>query len=418
MSKRKTPLHLFEAFGVELEYMIVERDSLKVKPITDKLIYDQVGEYLSDVEFGDIAWSNELVLHVVELKTQGPVQNLAGLQWKMLEHVRKINQMLQKYDAMLLPTGAHPLMNPDTDTQLWPHEHNAIYEAYNKVFDCRGHGWANLQSTHLNLPFANDEEFEKLHAAIRVLLPIMPALSASSPILDGRLTGLDDTRLEVYRHNQDRIPAIAGSIIPEQAFSKAAYEAIILNPIYEAIKPYDAEGILQDEFLNSRGAIARFQRNAIEIRLLDIQESPVADLAIVQAVVGVLQALVAERWAKISELKKWDEKRLASILHQVIAKGQQAIITDLEFIGLFGFKCTENCTVGELWKHLVKETLTLDDEPEVAYALHVILSRGNLSRRISEAAGDAPSEEKIKEVYQNLAICLQNGGVFLPEKPC
>ena len=398
--------------------MIVDRDSLEVKPITDKLIYDEVGEYLSDVEFGDIAWSNELVLHVVELKTQGPVNKLEGLQWKMLEHVRKINQMLEKYNAMLLPTGAHPFMNPDTDTKLWPHEYNAVYEAYNKIFDCRGHGWANLQSTHLNLPFANDAEFEKLHAAIRVLLPIIPAISASSPILEGKLSGLDDTRLEVYRHNQDRIPIIAGKIVPEQAFSKQEYEDRILKPIFEAIKPHDADGVLQDEFLNSRGAIARFQRNAIEIRLIDIQESPVADIAILQAVVAVLQALVSERWTSIGELKNWHEDKLASILNAVICKGQQAIITDLDYLKLFGFNCTENCTVGELWKHLAKETMQLDDQPEMAYALHVILSRGNLSQRIVKATGDNPSADQIKEVYRNLATCLINGGVFLPEKPC
>ncbi|WP_439882970.1 carboxylate-amine ligase [Pontibacter sp. MBLB2868] len=418
MSNRKTPLHLFQGFGVELEYMIVQKDSLKVSPITDKLIYDEVGAYVSDVEFGEIAWSNELVLHVVELKTQGPVESLPGLQWKMLEHVRKINQMLEKYDAMLLPTGAHPLMNPDTDTRLWPHEYNAIYEAYNKIFDCRGHGWANLQSTHLNLPFANDTEFEKLHAAIRLLLPIIPAISASSPVLDGKISGFDDTRLEVYRHNQDRIPSIAGKIIPERAFSKAEYEEKILNPIYADMKPYDQEGVLQEEFLNSRGAIARFQRNAIEIRLIDIQESPVADMAVLQAVVAVLQALVSERWISIAELKKWEEEKLAAILSDVIKNGQQAVITDFDFLACFGFKCNENCTVGELWKFLVNETLVLDEQPEVAYALHVILSRGNLSRRILEAIGQNPSEQKIMEVYRQLAICLHNGGVFLSGKPC
>ena len=150
----KRTLGLFQGFGVELEYMIVSKKDLRVLPITDKLIYDEVGQYISDVEFGDIAWSNELVLHVVELKTQGPVRSVEGLHYKFQEHVQKINQMLEKYDAMLLPTGAHPLMDPDTETQLWPHEHNAVYEAYNRIFDCKGHGWANLQSTHLNLPFA------------------------------------------------------------------------------------------------------------------------------------------------------------------------------------------------------------------------------------------------------------------------
>ncbi|MFD2515700.1 glutamate-cysteine ligase family protein [Pontibacter locisalis] len=417
-SRKNTPLHLFEGFGVELEYMIVQKDSLEVSPITDKLIYDEVGAYVSDVEFGDIAWSNELVLHVVELKTNGPVQKLADLQWKMLEHVRKINQMLEKHNAMLMPTGAHPLMNPDTDTKLWPHEYNAIYEAYNQIFDCRGHGWANLQSTHLNLPFANDEEFEKLHAAIRLLLPIIPAISASSPILDGKISGFDDTRVEVYRHNQERIPSIAGKIIPERAFSKEEYEEKILKPMYADIAPYDKEGVLQDEFLNSRGAIARFQRYAIEIRLIDIQESPVADMAVLQAIVAVLQALVSERWVKLGELKKWDEEKLSCILSDVIKNGQQTVIKDFTFLSVFGYNCSENCTVGELWKYLVKETMVLDDQPEIAYALHVILSRGNLSRRILEAVGENPSIEQIKKVYSQLTVCLHNGGVFLSDKLC
>lgn len=418
MDKPKKPLHLFEGFGVELEYMIVQHDTLQVLPITDKLIYDEVGEYLSDVEFGDIAWSNELVLHVVELKTQGPVKSLVNLQEKFQKHVQKINSMLSKYNAMLLPTGAHPLMNPFTETKLWPHEHNAVYEAYNRIFDCRGHGWANLQSTHLNLPFYDDAEFEKLHAAIRVLLPIMPALSASTPILDGAITGLTDTRLEVYRKNQQKIPSITGKVVPEAVFSYAAYEQQVLQPMYREVAPYDPDGTLQEEFLNSRGAIARFERNTIEVRLLDIQESPLADLAILQAIVMVLQALIAERWVPLQELKSWHEDRLSAILLEVIAKGQEAILADKDYIRLFGYDCSEDCTVGELWKHLVQDVISLDEQPEVANALNIIVSRGNLSKRILTALGTAPTEEKIREVYQQLAVCLQKGGVFLQNEPC
>ncbi|GAB3526933.1 glutamate-cysteine ligase family protein [Pontibacter brevis] len=418
MNNPKQTLHLFQGFGVELEYMIVQRDTLQVVPITDKLIYEEVGEYLSDVEFGDIAWSNELVLHVVELKTQEPARSLLGLQEKFQAHVQKINGVLEKHNAMLLPTGAHPLMNPDTDTQLWPHEHNAVYEAYNRIFDCRGHGWSNLQSTHLNLPFANDEEFAKLHAAIRVLLPIIPAISASSPILDGKVTGLQDTRLEVYRHNQDKIPAIAGKIVPEAVFSKQEYEEQILQRIYQDIAPHDTEGVLQEEFLNSRGAIARFVRDAIEIRIIDIQESPVADIAVLQAIVMVLEALVAERWVPLADLKKWDENELAALLLEVIRKGQKAVVTNPDYARCFGFVCSGNCTAGELWKHLVEELLVLDDEPEVAHALNILVSRGNLSTRILKATGEDPSDEKIREVYQQLARCLQQGGVFLPGELC
>lgn len=416
--QQQSPLHLFEGFGVELEYMIVQRGDLRVLPITDKLIYDEVGAYLSDVEFGDIAWSNELVLHVVELKTNGPAGSLAGLSEKFQQHVQKINEMLTKYDAMLLPTGAHPLMNPYTDTKLWPHEHNAVYEAYNRIFDCRGHGWANLQSTHLNLPFADDQEFGKLHAAIRILLPLIPAISASSPILDGKVTGLQDTRLEVYRHNQDKIPAIAGKVIPEAVFTKKEYEEQIFQRIYKAVAPYDPEGILQDEFLNSRGAIARFSRNAIEIRLIDIQESPAADVAVLRAVTGVLQALVAERWATIVHLQKFKEDMLAAVLLEVIRKGQNAVIRNQDYLSCFGVSGAEGVTAGELWQHLVREALELEDEPETAYILNTITSRGNLAVRILEATGGNPAEEKIREIYRQLAVCLQQGGIFLHDEPC
>ena len=76
MSKK---LGLFEAYGVELEYMIVANGSLNVLPICDRLIEAECGRIESEIERGSIAWSNELVLHVVELKTAAPSPTLLGL---------------------------------------------------------------------------------------------------------------------------------------------------------------------------------------------------------------------------------------------------------------------------------------------------------------------------------------------------
>jgi hypothetical protein len=58
---------LFEVTGIEIEYMIVDRETLAVRPIAD-LVLGADGE----LELGSIACSNELVLHVIELKTNGP----------------------------------------------------------------------------------------------------------------------------------------------------------------------------------------------------------------------------------------------------------------------------------------------------------------------------------------------------------
>ncbi|HEY5623468.1 MAG TPA: glutamate-cysteine ligase family protein, partial [Gammaproteobacteria bacterium] len=261
---------LFEATGVELEYMIVRQDSLDVEPIADVLLHRVAGAYEAEVALGPLAWSNELAMHVLEFKTNGPTVDLPGSVPDFDDHVRRANRLLGELGACLMPTAMHPWMDPHAELRLWPHEYSPVYEAFNRIFDCSGHGWANLQSAHVNLPFASDEEFGRLHSAIRLVLPLVPALAASSPIVDGRVTGTLDTRLDVYRTNTRRIPSVTGRVIPEPAMTRAEYEARILEPMYRAIAPHDPDGILRHEWLNARGAIARFDRGAIEIRVIDV----------------------------------------------------------------------------------------------------------------------------------------------------
>ena len=250
------PLDLFEAVGIELEYMIVAQDTLSVMPVADKVLTAKAGKLVSDLEDGSMGWSNELVLHVIELKTNGPAASFDGLAEAFHRHISEINHLLSPMGGRLMPTACHPWMDPLTETVLWPHEYSPIYEAYDRIFSCQGHGWSNLQSMHINLPFNGDEEFGRLHAAIRLLLPIMPALTAASPILDGKTTGFMDGRMEVYRHNSEKIPSIAGLIIPEPVYDRRTYERDIFQRMYADIAPFDPDNVLQDEFLNSRGAIA------------------------------------------------------------------------------------------------------------------------------------------------------------------
>jgi gamma-glutamyl:cysteine ligase YbdK (ATP-grasp superfamily) len=405
------PLSLFQAYGVELEYMIVDGASLAVRPIADRVLEAAAGHITSEVELGEIAWSNELALHVIELKTNGPAQSLEPLPELFQEQIGRINAILEKRGARLMPSAMHPWMDPDTELRLWPHDYNPVYEAYNRIFDCRGHGWANLQSVHLNLPFADDEEFGRLHAAIRLLLPILPALAASSPIVERRASGMQDTRLEVYRKNSQRIPSITGSVIPEPVFTRTDYERQIFQRMYADIAPFDPEKILQQEFLNSRGAIARFDRQTIEIRVLDVQECPLADLAICAAVSGVLQAMCGERWTSAAEQQSLSVAPLAAILLASIWEADAAVIDDERFLAQFGY-AGASATANELWRHLVESTM-----PAAApwqRPLATILDRGPLSRRIMRALGsEAPSQDRLDAVYRDLCACLAEGTPFL-----
>jgi carboxylate-amine ligase len=401
--------HLFEVYGIELEYMLVQKSTLKVTPIVDELLTKKNGSLTSDIENGAIAWSNELVAHVVELKTNGPTSDLENLSSNFHQNILEINDLLEGFEAQLLPTASHPLMNPNTDTQLWKHSYSEVYELYNRIFNCKGHGWSNVQSTHINLPFFNDEEFEKLHAAIRILLPLIPGLCASSPILEGKKTGFKDTRLEYYKNNQKEIPEMTGLVIPENVFTKKDYYKTVFEPIQKAIKPFDTNNILDHHFLNSRGAISRFDRNAIEIRLVDIQECPKADVAICMLIIEVLKLLVSEKLSRLSTQKSWEKEPLFAILNNAIINAEKTEIINLDYLQLFGLK--ENCTLQEVWKHLyhlVKPNI----HKEYQEALEIILNQGTLATRIENALPNNFSEEDLLKTYQKLATSLQNNELF------
>lgn len=405
-------LHLFQAYGVELEYMIVDRDTLQVKPVTDELLKHMLGSYGSDFEDGMVTWSNELVLHVIELKSTRPESNFSALENQFAQNVRRINAILTGWNAMLMPTAAHPFMDPMAETKLWPHDNNDVYAVYNTIFDCRGHGWSNLQSTHLNLPFYDDEEFAKLHAAIRLVLPVLPALCASSPILDGVFTGMLDTRLQYYKSNQAKIPSITGKVIPEGVFSRRTYFNTIYEKIKQDISPYDTDQILDPIWVNSRGAIPRFDRGSIEIRVMDIQECPSADLAIVTVVIETLKALVDGKFIPYDVQIKWKPETLAAILDKTAVNAQDAIIDDAEYLKVFGLN-TSSLRAGELWQHIVERLIVgnaalLKWKPEI----DVILTQGTLAQRILNCMG-TPSRENIAETYKKLCDCLEQNKMFL-----
>jgi gamma-glutamyl:cysteine ligase YbdK (ATP-grasp superfamily) len=406
-------LHLFQGYGIELEYMLVDCDTLEVKPITDELIKHELGQIGSDFENEMVTWSNELVLHVVEIKSTRPESNLNALEHAFAENVKRINFVLSKWNTMLMPTAAHPFMDPMKETKLWPHDNNEVYEIYNKIFDCRGHGWSNLQSTHLNLPFYDDEEFAKLHAAVRIILPILPALCASSPILDGKLTGSLDTRLKFYRTNQAKIPSITGRVIPEAVFSRRNY----LNTIYEKIKtdiaPFNSNDVLNPIWVNSRGAIPRFDRGSIEIRVMDIQECPAADMAVQIFVIETIKALVNEKFLSYEGQTRWKTEALSSIFEKTTERAGDALIENSEYLEAFGF-AGKSLTASELLKYILDRLVRSGNNAleKCTNEIDVMLSEGTLAKRIVKALGSDQSRENIIQVYKQLSGCLAQNKMF------
>ncbi len=406
-------LNLFEGIGIEIEYMIVDCDTLSIQPVAETILIDSSGESVCELNKGTITCSNELVAHVIELKTTQPEKTLHGLDTLFHKEILDINTLLSRHNCVLLGTAMHPFMNTDKETVLWSHGDDSVYKAFSKIFGCKGHGFSNIQSVHINLPFNGDEQFAVLHTAIRLVLPLIPALSASSPIADNKITGFSDSRLEYYRNNQNKIPSITGDIIPECITSKDEYQTKIFNRIYADIAPYDSDAVLQHEWLNSRGAIARFDRDSIEIRLIDTQECSKADLAICSLVISVIKMFVFQKISSFEQQKKWSEKNLKEILLTTIQNGGCTIITDHEYLQLFGIQTT-TCNATDLWKHIY--TNILCEDKSLHYyneEISLILEKGTLSERIIQSLNNNYSHENMTIVYKKLIKSLKENKQYV-----
>jgi len=409
-----TPFHAFDVWGIEIEAMIVDAASLDVRPVADEALRDLGGgtDWVEDVDRGDIGWSNELVAHVLELKNVVPAHDLGALLQPFQDAVRWLDGVLQPRGARLMPGGMHPWMDPKRETRIWPHESAPIYDAYHAMFDCHRHGWANLQSVHLNLPFADEAEFGRLMAAVRVVLPWIPALSASSPFVEGKATGTLDNRLVTYRSNATRVPAMAGEVVPEPIFDYQGYRERVLAPITRQLAEIDADPeLLEREWTNARGAIARFDRMAIEIRVIDAQECPAADLAVCAAVGGAVRAVYDQRWTDLAAQQAVPSAMLVQQLRDCERLGPATPVPP-SVAQQFGADPTDVADAGALWRHLVATSFAgpAQLEPFVDAAL----THGTLAQRLLRAAGPTPSRADLQSVYRELCECQLAGRSFLP----
>ena len=452
---------LFSVIGIEIEYMLVDSDSLAIKSCSDQILHDLAAvastanessakgllplgkqeHYLSEnalqsdrykkqtkrqknqvidgaqgkqvaineIVLGDVVCSNELVMHVIELKNNGPQALKAPLAAQFQRAIINLQPFLKQYNLKLLPTGAHPWMDP-AESRRWPHGNSEIYAKYDAIFNCQTHGFANLQSMHVNLPFANDAEFCQLHNSIRLLLPLLPALAASTPFIDGKKTGWRDSRLFFYGQNQKRIPSIIGDLIPDFICSEQQYWEKILLPMYRDLKPFDEEGILQHPWLNSRAAIPKFLDQAVEIRIIDTQECVQADLAIALSIAAILK-----HWQNNSEYylaNPYPTNSLKLLFQQTCKNGLSVNVQDQELFAQWQLSGgTRSCR--RIWAELI-EQVSHDLDNSSQCALETILSQGNLADRLVRACANNYSKKKLLECYQEVSNCLIKNELFCP----
>ena len=397
---------LLEVTGIELEYPVVDAQ-MRSRPLVEDLFRKIAGRPTSEVEYGEVVFSNEMASHIFEAKVARPERSLPSMERKLVFGVRAANSLLRsEWGARLLPTGMNPFMDP-ADGRIWPRAGKAIYQAYAELFDLREHGWMNVHSCHINLPFGNEEERVLLHNAICCLLPYLPALAASSPICEGKLGPNVNNRLAFYRTNQKRFPRITGQVIPEYMESSRQYRRDILGAIYKDLRGVPGSERLRHEWINSRGAIMRFNRDAIEIRVLDVQECPKMDLALASFVRAALKFIM--RSLKSGEMSLPAHELLVADYAAVVELGSKAPVAAPHLRQLLGVKRRE---VRDLLRDLLPRVEPLAPTAEKGYFPLVggLIERGSLSERMRSRIlrkRAASRHDAIREMYEELALCLE-----------
>jgi glutathione synthase/RimK-type ligase-like ATP-grasp enzyme/gamma-glutamyl:cysteine ligase YbdK (ATP-grasp superfamily) len=400
----------FEVAGMELEYPTVDRD-LNVVSLVEPAFRVLAGRGTSDVDLGAVGFSNEIADHVFEIKTQAPLRSLAQAEAALAEGIQRFSAVLHaEFGARLLPTGMHPWFDPRKG-KLWTRSGLRIYTTYARLFDVRTHGWMNVHAAHLNLPMGREVDAVAMHTAAALLIPYLPALAASSPMYDGELQPAVDGRLAWILEHQARIPESCGQLVPEYVDSFGDYRKRILAPMYRALDRLPDTGPIRHEFFNTRGAILRFARRAMEVRVLDTQECVKMDVAVAVFVRSALKHLTQRVAAGRVELP--DHAVLVEDFRACIQSGSAARVhaphLDVERDG------DGMADVREVLRHLLGGARRAVRKDEAGYLdlASRMIDTGTLSERIrAELApvADADDEtftEAARRIYIELIDCLE-----------
>ena len=361
------------SIGTEHEYSVTDLQ-YNALPISDQILKSICGRYESEILFGDVKLGKELQKHVLEFIPRFPVDTIPALEVQLVRGIQKFFHIFQgRYH--LLGLGMHPTLTLDK-TAVWDHDEGDYYEAYDRLFNIRQHGWLNIQALQINLSYEGDTALVAMYNRLRALLPYLIAITASSPMVEGRLTGPADNRLLYYLKNQKEIPAICHGIIPDPIRNVDDYRAAQEN-IFSELKKRNA-AILCEEWVNSGGVIVRFSRRCLEIKALDEQECVRSDMA----VCAFVQALM--RCSTTPPVT--DQEGLAHLLDEAIREGTAGLRPELEEV----YTCA--------WQYAT------DDERTYLPVIKDRIENGSLAELMRDRY---EKEGDIAAIMKDMAQCLR-----------
>jgi hypothetical protein len=206
--------------------------------------------------------------------------------------------------------------------------------------------------------------------------------------------------LYFYKINQIEVPSLVGDVIPEYTASLEEYrEKVISKYTKDLAKAGATTPILNVDWINSRGITFRYDRHAIEIRLLDEQECIKSDVAVSCYIRAALRGMLSSE----DRPRLLPHGLLVEDLNSIIEKGLASRVQHPE-----GPTARSVC---EYFYRLAFKH-ALDEEKLYLPIVKRRIDEGNLSeiisRKVKQKAQKTDMHEAIFSEYSNLVRSLRD----------
>jgi carboxylate-amine ligase len=171
--------------GVEVEIQIIDAESLELVslgPEILKMVHPVRGEKIKP----------EFIQSMVEINTK-ICSNMRDVEEDLLETFYHLNDITENLGAVLYMTSLHPF-SKYSDQKV---SDNPRYKRIMNELQLVGRRFIT-QGLHVHIGIDDEEKVIRVNNGMRVYLPILLALSTSSPYYDGEDTGLMSYRSKLF----------------------------------------------------------------------------------------------------------------------------------------------------------------------------------------------------------------------------
>ncbi|MEA2348219.1 MAG: glutamate---cysteine ligase / carboxylate-amine ligase [Thermoleophilaceae bacterium] len=225
--------------GIEEEFAILDPDTME---LTQR--FEELQAAAAEDDLLSVAVAGELISSEIEIRSK-PGDDLADALDSQREHRRRLFALAASRGLLLGSTGTHPWSR-------WQDQHIIDTEHYQRLNDDLGYvAWRNNTfSLHVHVGIRGADRAIAVCDRMRAILPELLAISANSPFLDGRDSGLASARTQIFTRSFPRcgIPEAFGSF---QAYADYVNFLVEMGSVIEftqlwwSVRPHHRYGTVE-----------------------------------------------------------------------------------------------------------------------------------------------------------------------------